>query len=306
MTASLGLEVPRVLVVTAADHRFMPLLRGMLASLSHGSQRTSISLACLDGGLSPADLRWLKAEGVRTMKPGAHFGLNMADHPATLLPILAKPFLQTYFPGYDVYVWIDCDAWLQDIAVLNRYIEGALTAGFAIAHESARGYRFQPWLLAWMLKHFLLGCGPLATAWLLSRDHLNSGLFAGRANAPQWASCYATAVSRTGALYPYDQFALNKALHRRPGLACFLDPGCNWICDRGPPMWNDAEGHFCKPYPPFEAIGVLHLAGVAKWRSYRIRRTGGGVFETFLVHGASPIHPVTVCPLDAVEGGLEG
>jgi hypothetical protein len=50
-------------------------------------------------------------------------------------------------------------------------------------------------------------------------------------------------------------------------------------------------GAFCKPYAPFAPIGALHLAGPAKRTSYRIRRTGGGAFETFLGYGASPEQP---------------
>ncbi len=270
----------RVVVVSAADHRFMPLLRGMLASLP---QAGFIDLACLDIGLTFAELDWLGRQGVRVVPPAVHFGLAMDDHPPTLRSFLARPFLPDYFPGSDVYEWLDSDVWLQDVTVLDWYIAGALASGFAIAHESDRGYRFQ--------------------AWLLSRDHINVGMFAVRAVAPQWrlwADCYEAAIARTGALVPHDQFALNQALHRRPDLATFLDPGCNWICDRGTPMWNDAEAGFCKPYPPYAAIGALHLAGPAKRRSYQIRRTGGGMFETYIVHGAAADHPVLTGPLDAV------
>ncbi len=106
-----------------------------------------------------------------------------------------------------------------------------------------------------------------------------------------------------GALVPHDQFALNHALHAGPFgralPAALLDPGCNWICDRGVPMWNDAQGAFCKPYAPHEPNGALHLAGPAKRTVYTIHRTGGGQFRTMLVHGASPGAPVLVSPLEA-------
>ncbi len=87
---------------------------------------------------------------------------------------------------------------------------------------------------------------------------------------------------------------------QRPRL---LDPSCNWICDRGIPMWNDAEQAFCKPYKPFATIGALHLAGPAKRQRYTIRRTEGGCFETFLVRGASPTNPVHAAPAAAGDDG---
>jgi hypothetical protein len=53
-------------------------------------------------------------------------------------------------------------------------------------------------------------------------------------------------------------------------------------------MWNDAEGAFCEPYPPFRPIGALHLAGPAKRTEYVIRRTGGGDFTAALLYGTRP------------------
>ncbi len=283
----------------------MPFLRGMIGSLAPALARPGMHAACFDLGLSAVDKAWLAARRVMVATPRPHLGVG-DGHPVALLSFLARPFLQEYFPGYDVYLWVDSDVWFQDPAVTDRYVAGALSHGMAIAHERERAYRFQPWLLGWTAKHFLLGYGPATAAYLLTRRHLNAGLFALRADAPQWARWadrYAAAIRRTGALVPHDQFALNHALYgsgpnRRGDQAALLDPTCNWICDRGVPMWNDEAAAFCKPYAPHAPIGALHLAGPAKRQVYSIRRTGGGTFQTCLVQGASPSHPVDGSPLD--------
>lgn len=305
---------PRILIVSACDQRFMPLLADMIASIAPALSSGRCQMACFDIGLSADNRRWLGQQSIVTAVPHAHFGLEVQDHAPALLSFLARPFLREYFPGYDVYFWIDSDVWLQDIAVLDRYIGGALETGFAITHESDAGYRLQAWLLGWTAKHFLLGYGPLAAAHLLSRRHLNAGMFAAAANAPQWdqwARCYDAAIRRSGALVPHDQFALNQALYRRAAghhgqpNARLLEPSNNWICDRGVPMWNDAAGAFCKPYAPFDVIGALHLAGPAKRTRYSIRRTHGGTFDSFILRGASPERPgqpvlLDVAPAQAV------
>lgn len=296
------MSVARILVVSASDTRFMPLLRGMIASLAPILARPTVHLACFDIGLAAADREWLQARQATITVPRPHLGVGDGQ-PTALLSFLARPFLPEYFPGYDVYVWVDSDVWFQDPAVIDRYVEAAQTHGMAIAHERERGYRFQAWLFGWTAKHFLLGYGPAAAAFLLTRKHLNAGLFAIRAGAPQWgqwATRYAAALARTDTLVPHDQFALNHALHSggRASRAALLDPGCNWICDRGVPMWNDAANAFCKPYPPYEPIAALHLAGPAKRQAYSVRRTAGGEFRTFIVHGASPAHPAGHSPLE--------
>lgn len=292
----------RVLLVTACNSRFVGLLRGLLATLQPVLAQPSVQLACFDIGLDEDDRAWLQQEGALLRTPGAHFGLDAAEYPVPLLSFLARPFLRDYFPGYDFYVWIDSDIWLQDAGVIERYLDGAARQGLAVAHEEERAYRFQPWLFGWTAKHFLLGYGPFTGAYLLARPHVNAGFFALAAEAPQWAAWarrYEAALRRTGSLVPHDQFALNHALHvrgRDSVPAALLDPTCNWICERGTPMWNDAAGAYCKPYPPYEVIGAVHLAGPAKRRQFTIQRTGGGSFSTYLVHGSGPDHPVHDAP----------
>lgn len=294
------------MIVTASDSRFMPFLRGMLASIAGPLARPDTALACFDIGLAPQDRAWLEARGALLAAPHAHLGVQPAGLPASLLSFLARPFLPAYFPGFDVYVWIDSDVWLQDEGVFDSYVAGALASGMAITHERTPAYRFQPWLLGWTTKHFLLGYGGADTVHLLLRRHVNAGFFAIRADAPHWhhwARRYQAAIARTGALVPHDQFALNQALYGRPWAGSrltttFLEPGCNWICDRGVPMWNDQDHAFCEPRAPWRPIGAMHLAGPAKRTAYTIRRTGGGSFTTCLIHGAGPATPA-VSPLGA-------
>ena len=266
----------------------------------------NVSLACFDIGLAPQDRDWLASRCAAIAAPGIHFGLDEHAHPAPLRSFLARPFLPRYFPGYDVYVWIDSDVWLQDVAVIDRYVAGAVGSGLAVSHESERAYRIQPWLFAWTAKHFLNGYGVATGAALLCRRHLNAGLFAAAADAPHWAAWaqrYEAAIRRSGKLVPHDQFALVQAVttggvdgpRRLP--TAVLAPENNWICDRGVPMWHDTRQAFCKPYAPFEPIGALHLAGPAKTTPYLIRRTGGGTFTSYITQGASPVRPALTGPL---------
>lgn len=295
-------ETPRVLVVSAADSRFLPLLRGMMVSMGPVFDRPSTSFACFDIGLEASDRAWLTGRGYQVVPPRSHFGLDPVAYPAPLRSFLARPFLPEYFPGFDVYVWIDSDVWLQDAAVFDCYIAGARQAGMAVTHERERAYRLQPWLFGWTAKHFLKGYGPFTGPALLARRHLNAGFFAIAAGAPHWAAWgrrYEAAIRRSGALVPHDQFALVQAIYADRLETMILDSANNWICDRGVPMWNDAVEAFCKPYAPYAPIGAMHLAGPAKTSSYVIRRTGGGSFSSFLVHGASPKQPVASGPLGA-------
>jgi hypothetical protein len=284
----------RVVAVSSADTGYFPLLRDMILSLDR--QMTAdpalppIDLGIFDLGLTAEERHWLAPHTDRIVAPRPHFALGAGARPLDLA-FLVRPFLPEYFPGFDIYLWIDSDVWLQSPDTVTAMIAGAQQKGMALVHESERAYRFQGWLFLWTAKHFVLGYGAVRGLRLLARPHLNAGIFAIHRDAPHWrawAERYRAAIKRTGLLTPHDQFALNQAVYQDHLPTEFLPPRLNWICDRGVPMWNDATQGFCEPYPPYHKISALHLAGPAKRRSYRVRRTSGSEFEAMIRYGAGP------------------
>lgn len=287
---------PRTIIITAGDSKVMPAMKGLFRSILAFPQHREVELGCMDVGLADADRQWLADHGVELAVPTTHLGVP----PERLKPyeraFVARPFLRDYFPGRDVYIWIDSDVWLQGWWVIEAYRQGALDTGFAITHERERAYHFQGWLLAWFAKHFILGYGVLDGTYLFSRPHLNAGLFAMRADSPQWdlwRQHYQQAWERTSIFNPHDQFSINRmvyggVLEKPKAEATILPPRYNWIIDRGPPMWNDDEDALCEPYAPYRPIGAIHLAGPGKTTAYSVKRTGGGEFQAFLMQGVRP------------------
>ncbi len=285
----------KLLIVSSSDTKFFNLLKDMILSLERLARQPASALppydlGIIDLGLSDEDRAWLGERQAIIVQPRPHMGAGSLDRPLELA-FLVRPFLPEYFPGHEIYCWIDSDVWLQNEEAVLSLVEGARSEGMAIAHENERAYRFQRWLFLWTAKHFILGYGPLRGLWLLSRPHLNAGMFAIRAGAPHWAAWarrYKAAIDRTGKITPHDQFALNQAVYQDRLTTRLLDAGANWICDRGVPMWNDEAGAFCRPYAPHKIISAIHLAGPGKRTAYSIRRTSGGSFTTMIRYGVRP------------------
>ena len=285
----------KLLIVSSSDTKFFGLLKDMILSLERVARLPSstlppYALGIIDLGLSDEDRAWLAERDARIVAPRPHMGAGSLDRPLELA-FLVRPFLPEYFPDFEIYCWIDSDVWLQNEEAVRALVDGAAAEGMAIAHENERAYRFQRWLFLWTAKHFVQGYGALRGAWLLTKPHLNAGMFAIRAGAPHWAAWarrYKAAIERTGKITPHDQFALNQAIYQDRLPTRLLDAGANWICDRGVPMWNDEAGAFCRPYAPHRIISALHLAGPGKRTAYRIERTGGGSFTTMIRYGVTP------------------
>jgi hypothetical protein len=298
---------PRVLVISASDSKYFFLLRGLIASLEPALARPNVDLACFDLGIVGADREWLQTKTDRIVTPGVHFGLDPDKYGVVPRSFLVRPFLPTYFPGYDVYFWVDSDVWIQDAAAFDHYVSVAMSNGVAAAHEREGAYAIDPRLFVWSLRHDVLGAGLAGGLHLITQPQINAGVFAIAGDAPYWhawENAYQAAIKRTGRLTPYDQVALNMAVYGVGGASAkkLLGPEWNWICRRGVPMWHDDRQDYCKPYAPYDTLSALHLAGIGKHTEYTIKRTGGGSFETMIVFGSSASNPVRAKSLLASAG----
>ena len=61
--------------------------------------------------------------------------------PETFKAQVARPFLPRHFPGYQMYLWIDADAWLQDWRAVELYCARRVASSLAITPEIDRAYK---------------------------------------------------------------------------------------------------------------------------------------------------------------------
>lgn len=269
----------KAVIVTAADSGYFDLLIGMIKSVRQFEDCRHIPIAVFDVGFEPEHREQLEASGISVIDPAWHFGRTAETSKKYERAALVRFFIHDYLPGYDYSLWLDPDLWLQDSSVIKRMIDGADDTGAAIAHESDRLYRFQPWLWAWNLKHKVAGSGFWRGTVLMVRPSYNLGLYCLAEKAPhweRWRQRFQAALNRTDRVTPYEQFSFNEVIHIDKIPTTKLDSTDNWICDRCPPVWNKQTNLFCRPGEPFKPLSILHLAGPAKNRTYEIEQADGG------------------------------
>jgi hypothetical protein len=279
----------RAIVVTAANETFFDLLDELLLSLERAEDAPPLEVGCLDLGLSAHQVSNLMARGVHVVQPAT--GLTMRGQPVgpTALSYLARPYLPDNFPGYQVYVWLDADTWVQRGRALVTLINAANEHGAAMVREDDPTYKSNLGLFLWKAKHYLFGYGPWRGARLLFSRQINNGVFAMRADAPHWAVWrheYQAALMRTNLPAPHDQFALNAAVHLGGAHTRFLPATFNWICDLSKPDWDEDASCFCSPGSARLPIEVIHLAGPIKNQTVTIRTTRGRTLHGMLRYGA--------------------
>ncbi|MEG3864454.1 glycosyltransferase [Microcoleus sp. Z1_B2] len=260
----------QIIIITAADANYFELVQGTILSVREKPEGENVAIGFFDLGCTPEQLHWLKTQVNIIQKPDWDFdfsGRNEAPH--YLKGLLARPFLRRYFPSFDIYLWIDADAWVQDWQAVELLVKGAAKRGLAVVAELDRGYYLAygklPWYWQFVYRDYQAAFGEEVAQQLHSYPTINAGIFALQKDAPHWemwAEYLAEGLQRHVSLMT-DQIALNRLIY---GTEMFdktemLPARCNWSCNFGLPVWDKHQACFVEPYLPQEKIGILHLTG---------------------------------------------
>jgi hypothetical protein len=280
----------KTVLVSGADARYFPLLRDLVHSVRARLTREAVDVAILDAGLAAGQREELSPLVDRFAEPDWDLRPR-GKAPGYVRLFESRPFLTRYFPGYELYVWIDADAWLQDAAAFDLLARGANRGALAIVAELHPAYdpvlpalrlryrklgrmRFESWA-HWYYRD---GYGEQAARDFALRPLLNSGVFALLRDAPHWEAwieSYRAAKPRRHRV-GFDQIALNHAVYSKGlPLEC-LPAWCNWACSRGLPAVDEASGLLVDPCLPHDPLGLVHMTWNAKEGDHLLPTTGGG------------------------------
>jgi hypothetical protein len=259
----------RTLIVSAADESFMPWLRRLADSLRTQNVFSLADFAIFDLGLGEGSCACLAGYGAKTVIPGWDLPVDeeLARSKPHLRALTVRPFLPRYFPGYDTYLWIDSDAWVQSGYAIEWLLAAAQQGALAAVPEVDRSYIQLSGIWSWRFEWLKAYYGNDAAQKLISERYLNTGVFALRGDAPHWHAWehwFGRGIDATKGEVCNDQTALNHAIWTE-GLPVHPLPAlCNWLCHLAPPVFNQDTGLFHEPYIPCRPIGILHETGEIK------------------------------------------
>lgn len=285
---------PRVAIVTSADHRYFTLLMELVESVRRLRPSEEFVICVMDAGLTDPQIAQLR-EVVDTIHR-CEWEFDLPRHRVrgreSLKANLCRPFIPDYFPGHDIYVWLDADTWVANWRAIELYVAGAERRALAIAAQADRAYH-NPVRISWLLgfpfriKTFYYSnarraFGRRLARFMAERNVLNAGAFALHKDAPHWViwkRLMGQALKR-GRLFTADQLTLGLLVYREKAAVEILPAWCNWLPSIAKPSYDADRKCFVEPYLPHEPIGIMHLAGLPAIRSDRavlteIRNVGG-------------------------------
>ena len=262
-------------IVTLADSNYFELLVELIDSIKAYEQNKSVSICVLDAGLTAEQLKILKQK-VHSIKK-AEWDIEVPGYKVAgkewLKSQVSRAFLPKYFPEFNKYLWIDCDAWVSDWSTVEMYFEACKNGKLGITQSVGQGYRVLSkvnWLFGKLAliksqnyKHAKKSGFSESTARKIAfAPHINIGVFSLEKNSScwkVWQDLLKKALS-SGKVFGSEGLAMNIAVYDSNVDVEFLPLYCNWIASNVLPKYDQDNDTFVEPYLPHNKIGIMHLA----------------------------------------------
>ena len=262
-------------IVSLADANYFPLLEELVNSIKRFSESENVAICILDAGLTEDQKKNLYKK-VDIIKP-AEWDIQVPQYKVRgkewLKSQVSRAFLPKYFPEYEKYLWIDCDAWVNDWESIKLYFRACEKGKLGITQTMGPGYKITSkvnWLIGKLaiiksqnFKHAVKSkIGYDKARKLAFAPHINIGVFSLEKKSTAWSS-WQNNLNKTlkaGNIFGSEGLAINMSVYIDDLETEFLPLNCNWIASNLLPKYDDQGKTFVEPYLPNHKIGIMHLA----------------------------------------------
>ena len=130
-------------IVSLADSNYFPLLDELINSIKRFKESENVAICVLDAGLTEEQKEKLslKVDQIKS----AEWDIEVSDSKIKgrewLKSQVSRAFLPKYFPSYDKYLWIDCDAWVNNWETIEIYFKACDDGKLGITQTIGPGYK---------------------------------------------------------------------------------------------------------------------------------------------------------------------
>ena len=262
-------------IVSLADANYFPLLEELINSIKRFKESESVAICILDAGLNEEQKEKLlpKVDQIKQAQWDIEVSKFKVKGKEWLKSQVSRAFLPKYFPNYEKYLWIDCDAWVNDWNSVVLYFKACENGKLGITQTIGPGYKITSnvrWLLGKLaiiksqnFKHAIKSkIGYDKARKLAFAPHINIGVFSLEKNSKGWNIWQNNLVKtlQSGNIFGSEGLAINMSVYIDDLETEFLPLNCNWITSNLLPKYDEEQKTFVEPYLPNYKIGIIHLA----------------------------------------------
>ena len=262
-------------IVSLADSNYFELLNELIDSIKKFEQSKNVSICILDAGLTE-DQKNKLSEKIDEIKI-AEWNIEVPSYKVSgkewLKSQVSRAFLPKYFPGYKKYLWIDCDAWINDWQSVELYFKACENGKLGITQTMGPGYKIVSkvkWIFGRLaliksqnFKHAINSKIGIDKARKLAfAPHINIGVFSLEHDSSCWKIWQdnLAITLKSGKIFGSEGLAINMSVYVDDVDTEFLPLNCNWIASNLLPKFDEEKQTFVEPYLPNYNIGIMHLA----------------------------------------------
>jgi lipopolysaccharide biosynthesis glycosyltransferase len=262
-------------IISLADSNYFELLNELINSIKQFKESQNTAICILDAGLTDEQKNILnkKVDEVKSAEWDIEVPAFKVKGKEWLKSQVSRAFLNSYFPDYEKYLWIDADAWVNSWEAIELFFKGCENKKLSIATSADRAYGRvlrAEWFFGSLAriksqnyKHAKSsGFSEKIAREVALKPHLNIGVFALEKNAPHWKVWQENlkkALS-SGKIWGSEQIAMNITIYFN-GLDVEILPAyCNWTHIDGM-KFDKHSNTLVEPYLPNHKIGIVHFAG---------------------------------------------
>ena len=273
-------------IVSLADSNYFHLLNELIDSIKQFKESSSTAICILDAGLKEDQLKILssKVDEIKSAEWDIKVSSIKVKGKEWLKSQVSRAFLPNYFPNYEKYLWIDCDAWVNDWNTIELYFKACENNKLGITQTLGPGYKIMSkvsWLFGKLaiiksqnFKHAVNSKIGLDKARKLAfAPHINIGVFSLEKNSTCWSLWQNNLKTtlKSGRIFGSEGLAINMSVYIDDAETEFLPLNCNWIASNLLPKFDEKNNTFVEPYLPNRKIGIMHLAA-GIWQDNRDMR----------------------------------
>jgi hypothetical protein len=262
-------------IVSLADSNYFGLLNELVDSIKSFEKSKDTAICILDAGLTNEQKKILsnKVDEIKSAEWDIEVPAFKVKGKEWLKSQVSRAFLPKYFPNYEKYLWIDCDAWVNDWNSVELYFKACENGKLGITQTLGPGYKIMSkvkWLLGKVaiiksqnFKHAVKSKIGMSKARKLAfAPHINIGVFSLEKNSPGWISWQKNLEEtlKSGNIFGSEGLAINMSVYIDDLETEFLPLNCNWIASNLLPKFDEKKNTFVEPYLPNYKIGIMHLA----------------------------------------------
>ena len=240
-------------IVTLADSNYFEMLEELVDSIKKHPESKRTAICVLDAGLTENQINIIEKKVYKVKK--ANWDIEVPNYKVIgkewLKSQVSRAFLPNYFPEFKKYLWIDCDAWVQNWDCIELYMKACENGKLGITQTMGPGYRVMSkvnWLFGKLAiiksqnyKHARSsGIKEEDARKIAFAPHINIGVFSLEKNSPCWESWQKNLIKTLskGQVFGSEGLAINLSVYVDNIPTEFLPLHCNWIASNLLPKFD--------------------------------------------------------------------